>query len=148
MSHVSQQEELCFPTICVVVRRGAAAGAVELRPALLALRTGIDVHACEFLRDVHVKGLIEHAALLELILADKLVAGIDVAVRRYGYILVARTAAAQTLDNARTLIQIDHEVEEGKRLAFLLTLEHDIGQTVVLSLDFGQIVLGHQLFPK
>ena len=33
-------------------------------------------------------------------------------------------------------------MEEGKRFAFLLTLEHDIGQTVVLGLDLRQIVLG------
>ena len=98
----------------VVVCCRAAARAVELRPALLALRTRIDVHAGKLLRDVHIEGLVEHTALLELILADKLVAGIDVAVRRYGYILIARTAAAQTLNNARTLIQIDHEVEEAE----------------------------------
>ena len=78
----------------VVVCCRAATRAVELRPALLALRTRIDVHAGKLLRDVHIEGLVEHTALLELILADKLVAGIDIAVRRYGYILIARAAAA------------------------------------------------------
>ena len=43
----------------------------------------------------------------ELLLADELVAGIDVAVRRDGNVLVAGAAAAQTLDHARALIQID-----------------------------------------
>ena len=126
----------------VVVRRGAAAGAVELRPALLAFRAGIDVHAGELLRDIHVNGLVEHAALPELLLADELMAGIDVAVRRDRNVLVTGAAATQALDHARALIEIDHEVEEGKRLAFLFALEHDVGQAVVLCLDLRQIVLG------
>ena len=69
-------------------------------------------------------------------------AGIDIAVRRDGHIFIARAAAAQTLDHARTLIEVDHEVEEGKRLAFLFALEHDVGQAVVLCLDLRQVVLG------
>ena len=79
----------------IVICRRASARAVELCPAFLTPGARINIHASKAGRDVHIERLVEYAALLEFLLADKLVAGIDVAVRRDRDATVARAAAAQ-----------------------------------------------------
>ena len=49
-------------------------------------------------------------------------AGIDIALRSDGNILVAAAASAESLYCARTLIKIDHEMEEVEARTVLLSL--------------------------
>ena len=110
----------------------ASAAAIEFCPAGLALRFGVDGGLCKRILDLGVERLVKNAAHNPLRLADKLVAGIDVALRGNRDVLVAAAAAAQTFDGTRALVEVDHKVEEVEEFAVLALLDDDLGQLFIL----------------
>ena len=87
----------------VGVRR-AAATAVKTRPAVSALLAGIDIAGREVVLDCGVLDAVVDVAEQELLLADELVAGVEIAPRRDGHVLGAGAAAGNALINARTAL--------------------------------------------
>ena len=69
-----------------------------------------------------VDRIVKHAAHLPLVHAHELMAGINIALRSDGNILVAAAAPAKSLDSTRSLIKIDHEMEEVEARTVLLSL--------------------------
>ena len=91
---------LFYVSIDKQVGGAAAAGAVEAGPAVLAVLSGIDIQVGEGLGDLHVEGALIEVAQLVVLVAHKLVAGVDIPFRRDGHVLAAGAAAAQPLDDA------------------------------------------------
>ena len=102
----------CYVAIDKQIGCGASAAAIKPRPALPAGGTGIDILLGKLSRNLHIKGAVIDAAHAELLFSHKLVAGVDVSVRRDGHILAASAAAPQPLDDAGALGQVHVEVEE------------------------------------
>ena len=71
--------------------------------------------------------------------SNKLMARINVTVRCNRNVFIAATAATQTLDGTRALIQIQHEVEEIELLSGLLIIQNLIHQYFVFFEDCWQI---------
>ena len=117
--------------------RSAAAGAEETRPAVTALLLVQHRVVRELRLNVAVERAVQHAAHAVAVAADKLVAGIDIAVGRYRNILVARAAAGQTLAQARATLQVHHEVEEVEPLAVRAAIHINLRQALVFLTDFG-----------
>lgn len=69
-----------------------------------------------------VDRIVKDAAHLPLVHAHELMAGINIALGSDSNILVAAAASAESLDCARTLIKIDHEMEEVEARTVLLSL--------------------------
>ena len=100
---------------------GASAGAVEPCPAVPAGFPGVDVAAHEFILDGGVLDAVEDVAQQVLLVADELVAGIQVAPGGDGHVLGAAAAAGNALVDAGAALQVDHVVVEGEGLALLAT---------------------------
>ena len=98
---------LILEIVCIT-----AAGAIELCPAVTAVFLAVDICFRKIQLHVGVEGPVVQVAHFELFHSDELMAGINVALRSNCNIFVAATAAAQTLDRARSLVEIDHKVEE------------------------------------
>ena len=69
-------------------------------------------------------------------------ARVEFAVRRDREVFRARAAAAETLDDAGPLLQIDHKVEEAERLIGTGAIEHDFCQPFIFRINPRQIRLG------
>ena len=69
-----------------------------------------------------VNRIVKHAAHLPLVHAHELMAGIDITLRSDSNILVAAAASAESLDSTRSLIKVDHEMEEIEARTVLLSL--------------------------
>jgi len=95
-----------------LVVRVAAAAAIELREAIPAFSLFIHVRAGEEALHVKIEGLVKKISHLPFFQPDKLVAGINVALGRYGDIFVAAAAAAQALDRAGPVVEIEHKMEK------------------------------------
>ena len=126
--------------------RSAAAGAEETRPAVPALLLVQHRVVRELRLNVAVERAVQHAAHAVAVAADKLVAGVNIAVGRYRNILVARAAAGQTLAQARAALQVHHEVEEVEPLAVRAAIHINLRQALVFLADFGQILLAQGVF--
>ena len=124
-----------YVTIHQQVGGGAAAAAIEARPALPAGGTGVDVLFGKLAGDVHVEGAVKHIPHAVLLLPHKLVAGVDVSVWSDGHILTARSAAPKALDDTGALGQVHIEVEE----VHVLPAHELLGQFFVLRLHLLQI---------
>ena len=122
--------------ICVC---GTSARAVKLCPAVLAVLTGINVAAFEFVLDLFVVNTVPYIAELEFFVADELVAGIKVAPRGDRHIFGTRAASRNALIDAGTARKVDHIVLEGKGLAFLFALDHKLGKLFILIEEDGHI---------
>ena len=118
----------------------AAAGAVESRPAVIALRPGVGVAGTEFLPQGCIGHAVPDIAQLVGFLAHELMAGIQITPRGHGHILRAGAAAGDPLVNAGAARQIQHVVIEGDGLAFLFPTQHILGQQLVLVLHDLQIL--------
>ena len=115
----------------------AAAGTVEFRPAVRAFVPGVDIEPGKFFGDLQIESLIVNIAHAVLLLAYELVAGIDIALRRDGHVFAPGAAAADPLDNAGPLGQIDVEMEEIE----IAAVHHDLRQLFIFCADGGQIFL-------
>ena len=94
------------------VRSGASTAAIKAGPALLAIRSGIDVQFAESVGKIHIKGIFIEIAQLIFFIAHKLMTGINISFRRNGHIFAARPTAPKPLDHTRPLGQIHVEVEK------------------------------------
>ena len=118
----------------------AAAGAVESRPAVIALWPGVGVAGAEFLPQGRIGHAVPDVAQLVGFLTHELMAGIQVSPRGHSHILRAGAAAGDPLVNAGAARQIQHVVIEGDGLAFLFPTQHILGQQLVLVLHDLQIL--------
>ena len=120
----------------------AAAGAVELGPAVLALRAGVGVAVLELIPHGGVGDALPDVAHPVLGVADELVAGVQVAPGGHGHVLGAGAAARNALVDAGAAGQVDHVMVEGKAAALAVALDHFLGQDLILLLQDGQVGLG------
>ena len=120
----------------------AAAGAVELGPAVLALRAGVGVAVLELIPHGGVGDALPDVAHQVLGVADELVAGVEVAPRGNGHVLGAGAAAGDALVDAGAAGEVDHVVVEGEAPALAVALDHLFGQDLVLLLQDGQVLGG------
>ena len=122
----------------------ATAGAVELCPAVLAFGTAVSVAACEPVAEFRVLNAVVDITHLVCVVADELVAGIEVAPRCDGEILCAGAAACDPLIDAGTACEVEHIVVEGKRSAFLKAPDHKSCKLFVLLENYGQVFFGYR----
>ena len=118
----------------------AAAGTVEFRPAVRAFVPGVDIEPGKFFGDLQIESLIVNIAHAVLLLAHELVAGIDIALRRDGHVFAPGAAAADPLDNAGPLGQIDVEMEEIE----IATVHHDLRQLFLEEPDALEKVMAYE----
>ena len=79
-------------------------------------------------------------------MTDKLMAGIDIAVRGNGNILIAAATTTKPLDGAGALIQIDHKVIEVEVFARrLLILYNQLGEPLILGKNIRQIFISKRI---
>ena len=97
---------LFYVAIDKQVGRATPTRAVEPCPAIPALLPGVDVQSGKAARQLLIEGAIIKAAQLVVLVAYKLVAGVNVPLRGDSHILAARPAAPQALDHAGALGQI------------------------------------------
>ena len=101
-----------------------SARAIEARPTLTALLTGVCVANAELVLNGGVLNTVPNITETVLLVANKLVAGEELAPRSYSHIFCARTASCNTLIDAGAVLKVDHIVIEGKRTSLLLSLYH------------------------
>lgn len=102
---------------------GAAAAAIEARPAGRTLRLGEQAVVLKAALHGGIKFFIEHAAHAEAWPPHELVARIDIAFRRHGHIFAARAAAFHALFHAGAVVEIHHKVEEIEPTTIPATLD-------------------------
>ena len=127
----------------VSVRR-AAAGAVEPCPAVITLPAGIDVALAELLLHVGIGHAVPDIAHPVGLVADELMTGIELALRRDGEVFRTGAAARDALINARTVVEVDHIMIEGDRTTFLLACEHRLCQLFILRKQDRQVLRGQR----
>ena len=89
---------------------------------------------------------VPNIAELILVIADKLVAGIQVAPRGDCHVFGARTAARNALVDARAARQVYHIVVECYGLALFFAPKHVLGEYLVLLKEHGQVVVGQRVW--
>ena len=119
---------------------GAAAAAIKPCPAILAVWSGVGVAQLVLVLDFAVIHALPDIAEPVFLIADKLVAGIKVAPRRYRHIFRAGAAARNTLVNAGAAREVDHVVIEGQRSALFFALQHLLREYLILLEEDRQIV--------
>lgn len=117
----------------------AAAAAVKTRPALHAGRLGQDMAGLKIRADFRHGDAFINSADFEFGIADELMAGVEIAFRAYGQIIVARAAAGQTLGQAGAVSQIHIEMEKVIAVASFVVFEVVAGQFIVLRTEYWQI---------
>ena len=94
--------------------------AIEFCPAFLAGWLGINMSSGKLLLDLLIEGTLLNIPHTILLMANKLMAWVNISIRCNGNILVSASAATKTLDHTRSLLQIDHKVEEIQETADFL----------------------------
>ena len=118
----------------------AAAAAIEARPALGAFFLGEHGILLEARLHGGIKGAVQHRAHAHPLAAHELVAGVDVAVRSYGHVLVARAAAGETLAQTGAAGQIHHKVEETEPCVRIAAADHVLATQTLVFLEYaGQV---------
>ena len=107
----------------VSVRR-AAAGAVKPCPAVITLPAGIDIAFAELLLHVGIGHAVPDIAHPVGLVADELMTGIELALRRDGEVFCTGAAARDALINARTVVEVDHIMIERNRSPLFFSREH------------------------
>ena len=102
----------------------------------------VDVAVGKLLLCLPVGDALPDVAQLEGLLADELVAGVQVAPGGHRHVLRAAAAAGNPLVNAGTAGQVDHVVVEGEGSSLFVPLQHQLGQFFVLFQHNGQVLLG------
>ena len=97
----------------------ATAAAIELCPTVAAVFLAVNMSRSKFLLHIIIESALVDISHKILVHSDELVAGVNISVGSDSNILVAASAASETLDSAGTLIQIKHKVEEVEMLALL-----------------------------
>ena len=110
----------------------AAAGAVELGPAVGAFGLGVDIAGGKLALYLRVIEPVPDIAQLEALLPHELVAGVQVAPGGHGHVLRAGAAAGDALVDAGPAV--DHVVVEGEGPSFPIPLPHQLRQLLVLLL--------------
>ena len=98
--------------LVLVVVGIAAAGAIELRPAVLTVFLAVNIRLCEILFHICIECSVMEIAHFIILIADKLMARVDIALGSYCNIFISAAAAPQTLYCAGSLIQVYHKMEE------------------------------------
>ena len=119
----------------------AAAGAVQLCPAVLTLLAGVGVAVLELIPHSGVGNALPDIAQQVLGVTHELVAGVQIAPRGNSHVLGAGAAAGDALIDAGAAGQVDHVVVEGKASALAVALDHLLGKDLVLLLQDGQVGL-------
>ena len=122
-----------------------AAAAVESCPALLAVFLGVNVRTCKFLFQLFVESSLVDVAHFHILNANELVAGINVALGGDSYILVAAAAASQALDSARSLVKVEHKVEEVEVLALLVVDKEHLRELLILGENSREVALSDRV---
>ena len=131
--------------LILVVISVTAAAAIELSPAFAAIGFGVNVSLSEIGFHFLIESALIDIAHFILIDTDELVTGENIAVGSDSDVVVAAAAAAQALDSARTLIEVEHEVEEVELIAFFLVIEDLLGEFFVLSEDFREVLVSESV---
>ena len=105
----------------VIVIRAAAARANELCKAIFAFFTGEQARIFKQLSRVFARNAFVYAAHADFFVPCKLMAGIQIAIRRNRKIFVARPASGYAFGKERPAFEIDIEVEEVEPLSFGVT---------------------------
>jgi len=119
----------------------AAAGAVQLGPAVPALGPGAGVQAAEFGGEAGIGDAVPDVADAHRRLGRELMAGEQVALGRDREVLRAGAAAGQALDETGAVGQVDHVVVEGEGTALALPLQHLERQRLVLVHQERQVLV-------
>ena len=69
--------------------------------------------------------------------------GVDIAIGDDAHVFMAGTAAAQTLGDARTAIEVHDEMVINEGTAFIHAFQVEIGQAVGFFINAGQVVIGN-----
>ena len=124
---------------CFVIRM-AAAGAEEFRPAVDTFRLAEDVVHAEVTHHLEVLEPFIDVADDVAFSSDELVAGVNIAIRYDGEILVTGAAAAKTLREAGALPEVHIEMEEEEWTAFFFSCDEELGEAVIFRFDTRQIL--------
>ena len=119
----------------------AAAAAEELGPAVAADGLVEDVHVAEERRQFRIGHAVIDIADDVVVLADELMARIDIAVGDDTHVFMTGTAAAQALGDTGTAVEIHDEMIVNEGTAFIHTLQVEISQAVIFFVNAGQIVV-------
>lgn len=123
---------------CFVIRM-ATAGAEKFRPAVDAFRLAEDVVHAEVAHHLEVLETFIDVADDVAFSSDELVAGVNIAIRYDGEILVTGTAAAKTLREAGALPEVHIEMEEEEWTAFFFSCDEELGEAVIFRFDTRQV---------
>ena len=82
----------------------------------------------------------KHISQNELLIADKLMAGIELPPRRYPQVLATASTAGKPFGHTGTSGQINVEVEEMEISAFSVAFQQKLRQLIVLLKQSGQIL--------
>ena len=110
-----------IPVVVVIVGI-ATTRANEFCEAITAFFTGEQARVFELFTDIRAHNPLGYAAHTEFVVSDKLMAGVQIAVRGNGEILVAGTARGNTLRKTRPAFQIHVKMEEVKPFPFGIAL--------------------------
>lgn len=119
----------------------AAAAAEELGPAVAADGLVEDVHVAEERRQFRIGHAVIDIADDVVVLADELMARIDIAVGDDTHVFMTGTAAAQAFGDTGTAVEIHDEMIVNEGTAFIHTLQVEISQAVIFFVNAGQIVV-------
>ena len=125
----------------VIVVRIAPARADELRKKVPALLAREETALRELRPYLGVQFALKDVAHLPFFFARELVAGIDVAVRDDGEILVPRAAGGDALFKAGSPLEVDVEVEEIESFPLLFPLDVLVAEDFVLLRDLREMFL-------
>ena len=121
---------------------GAAAGAVEPGPAVLAVGAGIGIAVPELVLCGGIRDAVPDVAEAVFRVPDELVAGEELAPGRDGHVLRAASAAGDALVNAGPVLEVYHIVVEGDGPALAPAAEHVLCKQLVLLAEDGEVLLG------
>jgi hypothetical protein len=119
----------------------AAAAAVKSCETITALRLGIDIAQLKLIPDIRSEDPVTDIPHEKLLLADKLMAGIQIPPRRNCQVLCTGTTPGQTLVDTRASLQINHEMEEVKPFAGSPALYDTLCKLIILLQETGKILL-------
>ena len=120
----------------------AAAGAVQLRPAVRTVGTGIDIALAEFLAQSLIRDAMIDIAEAVCLIADELMAWIKIAPGSDGDIFRSGTASGDALVDAWSVLEVDHVVIEHDRVSLLLPADHILGKDLILIKQDREIFFG------
>ena len=127
-----------IPLEMIIVRRTASA-ANKFRKTVAAPFAGKKTGRRKFFSYVFIKTPLVNITHQKILIASELVARINIAVRHYGKILIARPACRNFLLEADAALQIDIEMEEIKAFAFSVLFKIFVAKIFIFVQNCGQM---------